>query len=80
MAEASSLELRLERIKRLGNLRFEYLKRFHQGGPISRAYSERAMHLHVHYLSGLSHIALLTGPFSGSKTAKLCEPIPTLTE
>jgi hypothetical protein len=53
MTRSSHLELTLERIKSLGNLRLEYLKRFHQRSPVSKAYSEGTVHLHVHYLSGL---------------------------
>jgi hypothetical protein len=44
----SSLEERIERIKRLGNLRLYYLKRFYDGHSIAEGYAQGWLELHFH--------------------------------
>lgn len=43
-----SLEVRLERVKRLGNLRLDYLKRLYQGHSIVEGYTQHRFDLHLH--------------------------------
>lgn len=63
MTEAQEpLELRLERIKRLGNLRLEYLQRFYNGLPIAEGYANLRLVLHMHCVArGLVICALYRG-------------------
>ena len=46
-----SLELRLERSKRLGNLQLDYLKRLGNQEPIGKSYRCGVTELHVHFAS-----------------------------
>lgn len=43
-----SLEEGIERIKRLGNLRLYYLKRFYDGHSIGEGYAQGWLELHLH--------------------------------
>src|SRR3954470_11279043 len=45
---ATDLELRLERVKRLGYLRLEYLQRFFDRRPIFERYLRGEMEIHTH--------------------------------
>ena len=45
---SSSLELRLEFVKNLGNLRMEYLKRFYDGSSVIERYLKGDISIHVH--------------------------------
>lgn len=44
----ASLELRLERIKRLGNLRLDHLKRFYNWQSIAEGYAQGRLEFHTH--------------------------------
>jgi hypothetical protein len=46
--QGESLELRLERIKRVGNLRLDYLKRVYQGEPFVECYLNHILEIHTH--------------------------------
>ena len=49
------LEFRLERLKRLGNLRLDYLKRFYERESIAEGYAQNRLEAHLHgTLDGLS--------------------------
>jgi hypothetical protein len=71
----SSLELRLERCKRISNLRLDFLKRLNDGGSISELYASGKMNFHVHVAASdgmwclnyrsLSNITKISGRFSG---------------
>ena len=50
--QAESFELRLERVKHLGNLKLELLKFVYDGRPIAEKYADRDITLHVHRLAG----------------------------
>src|SRR5205814_940113 len=63
----SLLELKIERLNRLGNLRFDYLKRFHDPEPIFQGYKENRLEVHLHgEISGTR----LCGVFSRFDTHK----------
>jgi hypothetical protein len=47
--DLSPLEFRLERLKRLGNLELDYLKRLYDGRPLGELYRRGEMELHVHF-------------------------------
>lgn len=66
--EGESLKLRLERIKRRGNLALDLLERWGNGRPVSERYFERSLCIHVHivHMPTASSLCLkyLAGPVS----------------
>jgi hypothetical protein len=51
-AATGALKLRLERLKRLSNLRLEFMKRLYDWRPIVEQYLQGNCELHVHFLTG----------------------------
>ena len=70
-----SLEFRLERIKRLGNLHFELLECFYNGRSIAERYVDGDVLLHVHGLASDYRFCATFGKRDVDWEANNCETL-----
>jgi hypothetical protein len=74
-----SLELRLERIKRLGNLELDFLKRLYDRRPVRELYEEGSYDLHVHAVADGERICIrLKADRTAYGNVGLCRSQPSM--